>query len=238
MSRRSISSGLLRFIWVAASLALLAIVYPGAAQRSVAATAPGAAAASPAFRDGFTSANWMTEKTAKLYQVAATASVVRFSTPGGGAGGFQWVGLQFRHQIRGNFDISIQYSKASIKRVNGSPANQVQLNAVFGGQIFCVVRDDDVVAGNNYHIYTGGWHGTVKTSATSGVLRIVRVGSTVSGYADDTRLYQGTYNSSPVTQLWFSLQNNGTVDPISVTFSKFVLSAGTISQALGVPLLK
>ena len=239
MNRRSVSSCVRRFICVAVLLAPLASVLPGAAPAGVNATA---ATASRTFRDSFaggiSSANWKIEKTEKLYRVTAVGGVVRFSTPGGGAGGFQWVGLQFTHQIRGNFDVSIQYAKANLKRVKGSPANQVQLNAVFGGQVFCVVRDNDVTGGNNYYVYTGSWIGAKKTSATSGVLRIVRVGSTVSGYADGVRLYQGTYNAGPVTQLWFSLQNNGTIDPISVTFDNVVLTADTISTVSSVPLLK
>jgi hypothetical protein len=209
-------------ISAAVGLAALAIAVPGAVQ------AGAGAAAGNTFKDdfarGIVPATWKTTNTSHLYRVTGDGAV-RFSTPGGGPGGFQWVGLQLKRRISGDFDVSVRYSNASIKRVNGSPGNQVQLNAVFGKQIFCVVRSDEAGPGSNYHVWTGSFDGARKTSARSGMLRIVRVGSTVSGYAGGVRLYQRTFNAGPVTQLWFSLQNNGTTDAISVTFDDFSITA-------------
>ena len=189
----------------------------------------GAQSFSDHFTKGIDPSTWKVTKTQKLYVVSTKGGAVRLSTPGGGAGGFQWVGLQFRHQFRGNFDVSIRYSGASLRIVSGSPANQVQLNAELGGHLFCVVRDDTTNVGDNYHVWTTAWNGQRPTSATAGVLRIVRLGSTVTGYADGVALYRGSFGAAPVTKLWMSLQNNGTTDPIAVTFDDFTLRADAIA---------
>ena len=192
-----------------------------------------AGVAAKPFTDHFTKtinpSVWNVKKTEAIYAVSTSHGAVRVSTPGGGAGGFQWAGLQYRHRIAGNFDVSVRYSNASIKRVNGSPGNQIQLNATFGGQTFCLVRSDESDVGDNYHVWINSFVGSRPSKAKSGVLRIVRVGSTVTGYANGVKIYQGTFNPSPVTDLWFSIQNNGTTDPISVTFDDFTLRADSIS---------
>jgi hypothetical protein len=163
-----------------------------------------------------------------------TSGDVRFTKPLGGTASFQSISLDFLGSIQGNFDVSVDFRNASINRVNGSPANRVQLNAQFGGQLFAVVRDDDVSSGDNYHVYVDppvAWRGPVATTATSGTLMIRRRGTTVSGYFNGVLVHSGTYNSADVTRLWISLQNNGTTDATAVTFDDFSVSASVITPA-------
>jgi hypothetical protein len=99
-----------------------------------------------------------------------------------------------------------------------------------------VVRDDDVVAGENAHVYVDPprqWRGPRATPATSGTLRIRRVGTTVSGFFNGTLLHSGTFNADPVSRLWVSLQNNGTKDATSVVFDDFQVTADAITACDG-----
>lgn len=171
-----------------------------------------------------------------LYAVDDSQGDVRFSKPAGGTFGFQYVNLDLRCQLAGDFDVSVNYRDASINRVNGAPANQVQLNAIFGGQYLALVRDDDVNRGDNAHVYVDPprqWRGFLATAATSGLLRIQRIGTTIRAWHNTTLIHTGAYNASPVTRLWLSLQNNGTKDPTAVTFGDFQVSAASIGPCLG-----
>jgi len=219
-----------RVAWLIA-LPLLAI----SADRGAAATF------SDDFADGIGVANWTFDSNQPLYSVDDTHGDVRFSKPAGGSGGFQAANLRFAHDIRGDFDVSVAFRDAAIARVSGSPGNQVQLNLVFGGQYLGVVRSDEAGFGNNAHVFLdppgGSWFGTVSTGVTAGTLRVVRVGTTVTCMLDSTTLFSGTLNGDDVTEIWFSLQNNGTTDATSVTFDDFSLVADDILFAPVVPAL-
>jgi hypothetical protein len=76
---------------------------------------------------------WRSSKNQTLYTMVDSNGEVRFSKPAGGALTFQYIALDFLGSIQGDFDVSIAFRNASIDRINGSPANQIQLNVQFGG---------------------------------------------------------------------------------------------------------
>jgi len=199
-----------------------------------------AATFSDDFTDGIASANWTFDSNQPLYSVDDTNGDVRISKPAGGSGGFQAANLRFVHDVSGDFDVSVAFRDAAITLGTGSPGNQVQLNLYFGGQYLGVVRSDEVSFGNNAHVFLdppGSWYGTISTSATAGTLRVTRVGTTVTCRIDSTVLFSGTLNGDDVTDIWLSLQNNGTIDATSVTFDDFALVADSILYAPVVPAL-
>lgn len=184
------------------------------------------------FSAGLDVCRWYPNTNQPLYLVDTSGGDVRISKPAGGFYGFQSMNIDLKGRIHGNFDVSVRFSNASINRVNGSPANQVQLNIWFGGQMLCLVRDDDRYSGDNVHVYVDPprvWRGARSNAATSGLLRIKRIGRVVTAYFNETTIYSATYNDADVTRLWFSLQNNGTVDPTSVVFDDFSLVADAIT---------
>jgi hypothetical protein len=187
------------------------------------------------FSSGINGAHWNVISNQPQYTVDDTNGDIRFSRAAGGSQGFQYIGLDFLHDVAGDFDVSVRFRDASIRRINGTPGNQIQLNAIFGSQYFAVVRSDEVGLGNNVHVYRDppqAVAGTQGTTATSGLLRITRTGSLVRGFFNSTQLYSANFNNSDVSRIWLSLQNNGTNDATSVTFDDFALTGGEIN---GVP---
>ena len=211
--------------WLIPTLVALAIV-------------PSFASSSDSFIDGFTAGidttYWAVNSNQPLYTVDDSNGDVRCAKTIGGSG-FQYVRFDLRCNFSGDFDVSVDFSDAMIDRVNGAPGNQVQLLLVFGGQLFAVVRSDELSSGDNVHIFAsppGAWFGAQATTVSHGTLRVVRTGSMVSGYLDGILVYSAIYNSAPVTFMNFALQNNGTNDPTSVTFDNFSLVADTIDCPL------
>jgi hypothetical protein len=181
------------------------------------------------FSEGINPSYWTVTTNQPLYQVDATQGDVRLSKPYDNNHSFQYVSLNFKQEVHGDFDVQVTYRNASITRVSGSPGNQVQLNAVFGGQLFCVVRSDEI-SGQNHHIWAnppGAWFGAATDNSSEGVMLISRRGTLVSGYIDGVLIYAQNYNSQPAT-FAFCLQNNGTADAVAVTFDDFLVTADEI----------
>jgi hypothetical protein len=193
-----------------------------------------------AFSDNFTSginpARWAVN--AGAYTIDSTQGDIRMSKP---AGGGAWGIVRFNHVVYGDFDISVDYRDA----VLAGCQNQIQLNLSFGGQYAANRREN--WCESRYSVWLDPPQqtvGVIGTADTSGTLRVTRVGSTVTFYANGNQTYQGSFNDSPVTDLWLSLQNNGTADAISVTFDNFILMASdivipdsfTFTPRTGVPL--
>jgi len=174
---------------------------------------------------------WSVSSNQPLYKLDATQEEIRLSKPVGGTFTFQTIDVEFPFVVRGDFDVQIDFRDASINRVSGVPGNQVQLNAVFGSQYFGVVRSDESPGGQNHHVFINPpavWVGATPDGAAAGTMRIVRTGSTVSGYINGGLIHSGVFNADDVSRLWFSLQNNGTTDATSVTFDNFHLIADAI----------
>lgn len=188
-------------------------------------------AAQPLFSDDFTSGinptYWTVRSNQPLYVVDATHGDVRFSKPVGGSYSFQSVELWCSLTAQGDFDARVDFTNASIRRIDGSPGNQVQLNSSFGGQYFGLVRSDEAAWGQNVHVWSdppAAGYGARSTTTNSGTLRVVRTGVHVQAYLDATLIYEANYNANDAT-LWLSLQNNGTRDATAVTFDNFQLLA-------------
>lgn len=182
------------------------------------------------FAAGIDTLRWTVNTSQPLYSVDDSQGDVRFSKPIGGSG-FQYAWLSLECDFGGDFDVSVEFSEAMITRLNGAPGNQVQLTLSFGGQLFVVVRSDELPGGDNIHVFVnppGSWVGAQPTTVTQGTLRAVRSGSVVSGYLDDNLIYSDTYNDAPVTFMTLALQNNGTNDPTSVIFDNFSLVAESL----------
>jgi len=126
------------------------------------------------FSSGVDPQYWTVLGHTNLYTLDDSMGDVRISKPVGGEYIFQSLGLTFRSRLRGDFDVSVDMTNASITRVDGTPGNQIQLNLRFGGQGFYVVRSDENFGGNNLHVFLDPpviWAGTVSSTATSGRLR-------------------------------------------------------------------
>jgi hypothetical protein len=183
------------------------------------------------FNSGVNSNVWAVGSTDPLYSLDASHGDIRFSRLAGGTYSAQTMALAFDREVHGDFDASVDFRDASIDRLDGSPGNQVQLVASFGGQAIIVVRSDESGHGHNAHVFRNppaAWTGEMATTATSGTFRITRAGEIVTAYYNGAVLHSGSYNTAPLTSLYFHLQNNGTRDAISVAFDNFHLQADRI----------
>ncbi|MHC1766182.1 MAG: hypothetical protein AB9869_18080 [Verrucomicrobiia bacterium] len=204
------------------------------------------AASADVFNDalcsGIDAAYLLVQKNQPLYTVEATAAGVKFSKPAGGIYTFQYVSLQSRAKAQGNFDVRVNYTNASIARIDGNPGNQVQLKTQLGGQYFGLVRSDEAAWGQNVHVWTdppAAGYGVRSVATNSGVMRVTRTGPHVQAYLDGTLIYEANCNTNDAT-FWLSLQNNGTRDATAVTFANLQLAADHIvyePNALSIQLL-
>ncbi len=179
------------------------------------------------FAEGARDTYWTRWTNQPLYQIDDSQGEVQFSKPVSDSYSFQAVALRFKWLAGGDFDVQVDFRDASITRSDGSPGNQVQLNIASEGEVFIVVRSDEAGWGHNYHVWRdppGQLYGTEATTATSGTLRITRVGDTATGYFNGGLVWSGSFPASPV-QLSFPLQNNGTKDATSVVFDNFEVTA-------------
>lgn len=181
---------------------------------------------------------WTISKTTPaLYSVDASGGKVAMAkTAVNSPGGFQAVTAvlalaNLGGNITGDFSTQVDFDSASIA---GANFNQVQLNVFFtNGTLFLDVFDND--GGLNKHVF-GGNNGTGRfaDSSTSGTFRIERVGGSMRGFFND-RLIVTAGNNAPVSAITFSLQNNGTNNPISVNFDNFSLSGASVTVPSPVP---
>lgn len=179
------------------------------------------------FSRGLSSTYWyVTTRTPDMYSVDASQGDVRLAKIAPTPGGYQDVEINLDlaslvpgGEIAGDFDIQVDFRDAVIV---GPGLNQVELHTGYkNGAIFYDVRD-----GSNVHVWNGATQGWIATTATAGRFRIKRVGSTVSGSFNDQLIWSSSSYSSPLVWVAFSLQNNnGSNDPISVTFDDFSISA-------------
>lgn len=203
------------------------------AGKTDASEAPVESLGSPAtYSDDFTSgidkAYWRIETNQRLYRVDDADGEVRLSKGRGGDYSFQFVGLAFLREIRGDFDVRVDFRRARIAQADGSPGNQLELKASFGNQWFIVVYSDEPwTGGHNFHVWADppkSAFGARNLKTDNGTLRITREGSYVTGYFNNTVIHASQWSTDPVTNLSFTLNNNGTKDAVSVIFDNFYLS--------------
>jgi len=180
------------------------------------------------FTSGINESYWKLETNQRLYQVDDNNHEVRFSKKYGGDYSFQFAGLAFLREVRGDFDVRVDFHDARIDHADGSPGNQLELKATFGGNLFIVVYSDEPwTGGHNFHIWADppkSVLGAQNLKTTNGTLRITREGSYLTGYFNNSVIFTSQWNTDPVTNLSFSLNNNGTKDAVSVIFDNFYLS--------------
>jgi hypothetical protein len=180
------------------------------------------------FDDGFEPDLWRLISNQPLFTCDDTGGDVFFSKPYGGNGPGYWdyIWLCLARDVVGDFDVSIQFSDAMLE-LTDTGCNNASLWAGYGGMVFVVVRHDCEFGGENVGVWAdppGVWEGYPET-AVSGLFRMTRVGTTVTGYFNDTVLHQGDYNDADVTQLCLALDNSGSFDAVSVHFDNFIAGA-------------
>ncbi len=126
--------------------------------------------------------------------------------------------------ITNDFSVQIAFTNAVIP---GPGLDQIQLNLGFqDGSVFDDVYDNS--AGVNVHVWNGSANGVTALTNRSGIFRINRTGSTVTGYFDNMPVYSES-NTAAVTNINLVLQNNnGSDDDTSVEYHNFSLTGTSI----------
>jgi hypothetical protein len=190
------------------------------------------------FANGIDPLYWEVVTDQPLYVVDGAAGEVRISKPLGGEYRFQYAGLNFLSDLTGDFDVSVAFREAQIDRLQGTPGNQVQLNLGFGNVVLCVVRSDEVDWGDNHHVWLNppaAWQGAAVDNSTAGTMRVRRHGSHVEAFIHGSLFWEADVNAEPLTYLAIVLQNNGTIDPTSVVFDDFSVTADAITAVGDAP---
>ena len=190
------------------------------------------------YADNFTAGNgaasWRLQNNANLYTVDQGQGALAMSKPAGGTGGSaEWPAAYSAVTATGDFDVRVDYRDLVLTRTGGGYGNEVQLIAYYGTRAFVIVRaDESAQGGNNARVWDSdsGNQGRVATTATNGTLRIIRTGTIMKGYHNNTFLWQRTCTTDPATFV-VNIQNNGTTDPISVKFDNFYVSARQVTLA-------
>ncbi|MEI8290337.1 MAG: right-handed parallel beta-helix repeat-containing protein, partial [Verrucomicrobiota bacterium] len=193
------------------------------------------------YTDDFTvgngAASWRIQNSANLYPVYTvdqSQGALAMSKPAGGTGGSgEWPSATSAVTATGDFDVRVDYRDLVMTRTGGGYGNEVQLIVNYGTKAFVIVRaDEPSFGGGNVRVWDSdsGSVGAVATTATSGTLRVVRTGTVMKGYHNNTFLWQRTCTTNPATFV-VNIQNNGTADPISVKFDNFYVSAQQVTLA-------
>ena len=163
-----------------------------------------------------------------IYSIQSKGDSFHIMKTGISPGGLQNAGMAVRTEdlggpVMGDFKVSVHFSNTNIS----GGLNQIELQTIYeGGKTFVVVRDK---WGNGCHVWAPGIRGNVR-GGNSGTLRIVRKNDLVTGYCDEQTIWSTTIKQ-PLALVKFYLQNNGSHDPISVTFSDFkFIKGGGLSE--------
>ena len=187
------------------------------------------------YADNFSPANgaasWRLQNSANLYPIYTvdqSQGALAMSKPAGGTGGSgEWPSATSAVTATGDFDVRVDYRDLVLTRTGGGYGNEVQLIVYYGSRAFVIVRADEAsLGGSNVRVWDSdyGNQGRVATTETNGTLRIIRTGTIMKGYHNNTFLWQRTCTTDPATFV-VNIQNNGTTDPISVKFDNFYVSA-------------
>jgi len=125
----------------------------------------------------------------------------------------------------GDFQLSLDLRDAML---GPSGLDQVEFHANFAdnSEFFDVYEHSG--SSFNLHVWTGKVVGQMPTDVTAGTFRIVRVGSTITGYLDDTMIYTTT-NSAALSAIRILMQIQlMSNDPISITLDNFHYQAGCV----------
>jgi hypothetical protein len=125
----------------------------------------------------------------------------------------------------GDFELSLDLRDAML---GPSGVDQVEFHANFAdnSEFFDVYEHSG--SSFNLHVWTGKVVGQMPTDVTGGTFRIVRTGSTITGYLDDTMIYTTT-NSAALSAIRILMQIQlMSNDPISITLDNFHYQAGCV----------
>ncbi|MEN6521403.1 MAG: hypothetical protein ABFD46_09690 [Armatimonadota bacterium] len=191
------------------------------------------------FSGGLNSRYWyVTMTTPDMYSVDTTHKDIRLAKVAPTPGGYKDVEINLNlsaltssGMITGDFDIQVDFRDANI---SGGGLNQVELHTSYAdGTAFFNVKEY-----SNVHVWTGSYRSELPTTATEGRFRIKRVGSTVTGYLNDQQIWSSDTYPAALNWVAFSIQNNnGSDDPISVTYDNFSISADEIFPSTTTPKL-
>ncbi len=159
--------------------------------------------------------NWwsVSETTPGLYRLEFSRDALRVARQGNNPGGVQNGGLSLvlPQTVTDDFEARVSFSDA---RIEGG-LNQIELQAGFAdGSIFFAVRDRE---GRGSHVWAPGMRGDAPCS-NQGMLILRRTQGLITAMCNEVVIH---YEQRPaaLTSLRFVLQNNGSNDPVSVTFS-------------------
>ncbi len=190
------------------------------------------AAFSDDFGAGLGDTLWtVTQTTPDLFAADATQGELRLSRAGTNTStALQSITVTFNlaaygGPADGDFELALDLRDAML---GPSGLDQVEFHANFAdnSEFFDVYEHS---AGSfNLHVWTGRVVGSMPTDVTSGTFRIVRTGSTITGYLDDTMIYTTT-NSAALSAVHILMQLQlMSNDPVSVTLDNFHYQAGCV----------
>ena len=159
---------------------------------------------------------------------------VYFHNPYGGIGRgyFEDISLCFKDRLSGDFDVSVSFSDLQL---DPTPAgcNEAGLGVGFGNQYIGLTRQNcaDSEIGQTIGVWMGPpdeWQEVQASNASSGVLRIARIGKSVTASLNDLPVLSGDYNSEQVTSVCFRLATWGSEGIVSAHFDDFSATAAVI----------
>ena len=127
--------------------------------------------------------------------------------------------------VDGDFELSLDLRDAML---GPSGLDQVEFHANFAdnSEFFDVYEHS--AGAFNLHVWTGKVVAPMPTDVTSGTFRVVRIGSTITGYLDDTMIYATTNTAAmSAVRILMQLQQKSD-DPVAVTLDNFHLQAGCV----------
>jgi hypothetical protein len=188
-----------------------------------------------AFSDNFSAGlgdNWtVTQTTDGLFAADATQGELRLSRVGTNSStALQSITVTlnlaaFGGPADGDFELALDLRDAML---GPSGLDQLEFHANFAdsSEFFDVYEHS--AGAFNLHVWTGKVNASMPTDVTSGTFRIVRNGSTITGYLDDTMIYTTT-NSAALSAVRILMQlQQMSNDPVSITLDNFHYQAGCV----------
>jgi len=180
------------------------------------------------FADGIDPEHWTVVSNDHGFTCDDTGGDVFISHPedglGWGDGGYMQ--LCYAYDLVGDFDVSIDFFDATLEcRDRGW--NGVGLLVGFGHQFIGLGRNTEEVGGHVVGVWADPpavWYSMPET-ATSGRLRVSRVGSMVTAYFDETVVHQQWSNLEQVTNLCVNVEHSHSIDSVSAHLDDFSLVA-------------
>ncbi len=189
------------------------------------------------FEEGIRPEFWSFWAIQPEFVVDDSQGYVELSNPygGDGWGTFEDIGICFKGRLHGDFDVSVEFSELLLEHpdpgLGCDAANEANLGVFFGGQDISVERRFYAYEGQTIVSWVGPpdeWWGSQPSEASSGIMRIVRTGASVTTSVNGQTVINETFNEAPVTGTCLRLANWGGVGKVSVRFDNFSITADSI----------